>query len=237
MWLWSQNPASSAMELNGSHVSRNRRVALSTRNRAAVSCSPSPVACRYADPTHEGCRRASAARSLIFKAVSSLSRRVIVLIQPAGSGSGWRPAPSRNRRSAARRRSSQASVWQVSEVSRLSADATSDPKIDWQRCKQSASEPGRVELDLDLFESYRRGCVAMPRTGTIENRGWAGNELLPNLGLVQIGADHKERKNGPVMGVLRHAGAAWVDDPSDAGSTEASQHPISRHLTMPWRLT
>jgi len=102
MWLWSQNPASSAMELSGWSVSRTRRVARSTRNRAAVSCSPSPVECQYADPTHDGCRCTSIARSLIFRVVSSLRRRLIVPIQFAGARSGSRLAPSRNRWSAAR---------------------------------------------------------------------------------------------------------------------------------------
>lgn len=34
------------------------------------------------------------------------------------------------------------------------------------------------------------------------------------------------------MGVLRYAGVAAVDDPSDTGSTEASQHPIPYRSTM-----
>ena len=116
----------------------------------------------------------------------------------------------------------------LSEVSRVSADGTSNPSHDGQTWKQLGSNPGRIELDLDLFESYRRGGVAMMRPGPIEDCGWPGNEPLAHFGLVQIGADNEERKNGPVMGVLRHAGAAPVDDPSDTGSAEASQHLVSR---------
>jgi hypothetical protein len=119
----------------------------------------------------------------------------------------------------------------VSEGSRLYADATSDPKHDGQTWKQSMSQPRRIELDLDLFESYRRCCVAMPRAGAIKDRGWAADEPLPNLGLVQIGADYKERENGPVMGMLWHAGAAAVDDPSNSGSAEASQHRFPARVT------
>src|SRR5579863_3998754 len=112
----------------------------------------------------------------------------------------------------------------VSEVSRLSADATSDPERGGRKRKQLASKPGGIELDLNLFESYRRGCVAMTRAGAIKDRRRAGDEVLPDLSLVQIGADHKERKNRPVMCVLWHAGVASVDDPSERRSAEASQH-------------
>jgi hypothetical protein len=112
----------------------------------------------------------------------------------------------------------------VSEVSRLSADATSDPQHGGRKWKQPASKPGGIELDLNLFESYRRGCVAMTRAGAIKDRRRAGDEVLPDFGLVQIGADHKERKNRPVMGVLWHAGVASVDDPSERRPAEASQH-------------
>ena len=51
-----------------------------------------------------------------------------------------------------------------------------------------------------------------------------------DFGLVQIRPDHKERKNGPIMGVLWHAGVAPIDDPSDRGSAEASQHEIPSRL-------
>jgi hypothetical protein len=88
------------------------------------------------------------------------------------------------------------------------------------------SKPGRIELNLDLFESDRRGCVAMARASAIEDCGWAGDEFLPGLSLIQIGADHKKRKNGPVMSVLLHAGVAPVDNPSDTGSAEVPQHQI-----------
>jgi hypothetical protein len=114
----------------------------------------------------------------------------------------------------------------VSEASRLFADASSDPQHDGRRWKCPASKPGGIELDLDLFESNRRGCVAMTRAGAIEDRGRPGDEVLPDFSLVQIGADHKERKNRPVVGVLWHAGVATVDDPSERSSAEASQHQI-----------
>src|SRR5262249_52268678 len=78
--------------------------------------------------------------------------------------------------------------------------------------------------DLDLFEANRRGRIAMTRAGGVEDRGGPADEPLPELGLVQIGADHEERKNGPLMGVLWHAGVAPVYDPSDTGSAEAAQH-------------
>src|SRR5580700_8645892 len=77
----------------------------------------------------------------------------------------------------------------VSEVSRLSADATSDPQHGGRKWKQPASKPVGIELDLNLFESYRRGCVAMTRAGAIKDRRRAGDEVLPDFSLVQIGAD------------------------------------------------
>jgi hypothetical protein len=109
----------------------------------------------------------------------------------------------------------------VSEVSRLPADGTSDPRHHWQTWKQLASNPAWIELDLDLLESNRRSGVAMTRAGAIEDRRRPGDEVLPELGLVQIGADHEERKNRPVMGVLWHASVTPVDDPSDTGPAEA----------------
>src|SRR5215469_3349546 len=80
----------------------------------------------------------------------------------------------------------------VDKVSRLSSDVTSDPFHDGYTWQQSASNPERIELDLDLFESNGRGRVAMARAGAIENRGGSGNELLSDFRLIDIGADHKE---------------------------------------------
>ena len=122
----------------------------------------------------------------------------------------------------------------ASEIPRLSADAASDPKRDRQRRNQTASKPGRIEFDLDLLEPDRRGRIAMPCAGAVEDRGGAGDEALSYLGLVQIGADHEERKNGPVMGVLGHPGIARVDDPSEGGSAVASQQQITRPIRRRW---
>jgi hypothetical protein len=116
------------------------------------------------------------------------------------------------------------------ELPLLPPHATSDPQCHGHGRKQPASEPGRIELDLDLFESKRRDRVAMSCAGTIEDRGRTRDEPPADFGLVQIGADHKERKNGPIMGVLRDAGLAAIDDPSDRGSAEASQHQIPSRL-------
>jgi hypothetical protein len=119
----------------------------------------------------------------------------------------------------------------TSEVSRVSPGTISDPPRHGQSW-QPASKPGRIELDLDLFESNRSGRIAMSRAGAIKDRGRAGDEFLPDFSLVPIGAEYKERKNRPVVGVLWHAGVAPVDDPSDRGSAEASQHPIPYRSTM-----
>src|SRR5262247_2094839 len=84
----------------------------------------------------------------------------------------------------------------LSEKSGLPARTTSDPRHHGHRRQQAATKPGRIELNLDLFESHSRDCVAMSCASTIENRGRTGDELLPDFSLVQIRADHKERKNG-----------------------------------------
>ena len=118
----------------------------------------------------------------------------------------------------------------VSEISRLPADETSDPQCDRQTRKQPVSEPGRIELDLDLLESDCRGRIAMTRAGPIEDRGRPRDEPLPQFSLVQIGADHEQRKNGPVVCVRRHAGVAAVDDPPDTGAAEALQQVMPRRL-------
>src|SRR5215813_3906411 len=60
----------------------------------------------------------------------------------------------------------------ASKVAHLSADATTDPQHDRHTRQQTASKPGRIELDLDLLEPDRRGRVAMTRAGAIEDRGW-----------------------------------------------------------------
>jgi hypothetical protein len=122
-----------------------------------------------------------------------------------------------------------------SEVACFSAHGTAGPPLHGLTWKHPVSKPGRIELNLDLFEANRGGCVAMARAGAIEDRGWAGDELPPNLSLIQIGADHKKRKNGPVMCVLWHAAVAPVDNPSDTDSAEAPQHHILRQsTTMTW---
>lgn len=71
---------------------------------------------------------------------------------------------------------------------------------------------------LDLLEADRRGGIAVTRAGTIEDRGRAADESRANLSLVQVGADHEQRQDGPVMGVFGHAGVAAVDDPPDTHS-------------------
>ncbi len=125
MWLWSQKPASAAMPAHGWSVSRNRRAARSTRNRAAVSSNPSPVARLYDVPSQEGCRPTSRARSSTLRVVSSLRRRVIVPTQFGGSRRVSLLALSTNRCMAARKR--------ASSVSRL------------QNCaKRCASAPARL---------------------------------------------------------------------------------------------
>lgn len=118
----------------------------------------------------------------------------------------------------------------VSEVPRLPADETSYPQRDGQTREQPASEPGRIELDLDLLESDRRGCIPMTRAGPIEDRGRPGDEPLPHFSLVQIRTEHKERKDGPIVGVRRHAGVAAVDDSSDTGAAEASLQGMPRRF-------
>src|SRR5215469_2022469 len=122
----------------------------------------------------------------------------------------------------------------ASEEARLPSDPASDPQHDGHRWKQRASEPGRIELNLDLFKAHGRDRVAMGCAGTIEDCGRTGDELLPDFSLVQIRAHHKERENGPVVGVLRHAGVAAVDDPCDRGSAEALRHEILSPSTMVW---
>jgi hypothetical protein len=112
----------------------------------------------------------------------------------------------------------------ASKISRRSADGASDPLHDGQTWKPPGSDPGWVKLDLDLFESNRGGGVAMTCAGAIEDRRWPGDKFRPDLGLVQIRADHEKRENGPVVSVLGHAGVAPVNDPSDTGSAEALQH-------------
>jgi hypothetical protein len=72
----------------------------------------------------------------------------------------------------------------VSEKSRFPSDTPSDPQHDGHGWKQGSSKPGRIELNLDLFESHRRDGVAMSRASAIEHRGRAGDELLPDFGLV-----------------------------------------------------
>src|SRR5215467_11645356 len=56
----------------------------------------------------------------------------------------------------------------ASQVAHLPAEVTTDPQRDRHTRQQAASKPGRIELDLDLFESNRRGRVAMTRAGAIE---------------------------------------------------------------------
>ena len=124
----------------------------------------------------------------------------------------------------------------VTEVPRLPPGTTSDPPHHGQSRNQPASKPVRIELDLDLFESKRCGRIAMSRPRAIEDRGRPGDKRLADVSLVQIGAHHKERNNRPVVGVLRHAGVAPVDDPSDRDSAEASQHQISYPSRMAWPL-
>lgn len=105
--------------------------------------------------------------------------------------------------------------------------ATADPLSDGDLRKEPVAKPSRVELDLDLFEPDRRDCVAMGCAGAIKDRGGTGDERLPDLRLVQIGANHEERKYRPLMGMLGHAGVAPIDDSPDRGSAEGSQHQIS----------
>jgi hypothetical protein len=77
-------------------------------------------------------------------------------------------------------------------VSGLSTDATSNPQLDGQTWTQPASQPGGIELDLDLFESHCRDGVAVSRAGPIQDRGRTGDEPLPDFSLVYIGAEHEE---------------------------------------------
>src|SRR5262245_25498232 len=68
----------------------------------------------------------------------------------------------------------------------------------------------------------------MRRPGAIEHGRGTGDEGLAELGLVQIAAEDENREHRPVVRVLRHAGAAPIDDSSDRGAAEFLQHLIPR---------
>ena len=72
----------------------------------------------------------------------------------------------------------------MSEAPRLARGTTSVPPHHGQSWNQPASKPVRIELDLDLFESNRRGRLAMSRPGAIEDGRGARDERRADFSLV-----------------------------------------------------
>ncbi|HEV2419587.1 MAG TPA: hypothetical protein VGX94_17465 [Terriglobia bacterium] len=67
--------------------------------------------------------------------------------------------------------------------SRSGTEATY-PSGDWAIGKPHTPKPSRIEFNLDLFKPFRSCGVAMCRTGSIEHRRRAGDELLSYVGLI-----------------------------------------------------
>ena len=79
----------------------------------------------------------------------------------------------------------------LSEFSRLPSRPTANPLSDGPVGKPSETDPGGIELDLDLLEPESGDGVAVRRAGAIKDRGRTANELCSDFCLVQISPHHE----------------------------------------------